>query len=177
MTPLDPVRANPRITPATTATSCLITRRASLAVACLAFGCARAAPVDQAAEANRIRALDSAWLSAARDRRFDDMMAVYAKGAQELLPGAPPIRGRDSIAAFFRTLADRLPRFVHTFEPLSIRVAESGDLAVVTGTFRFLPDSLDPTVDDVGKFVGVWTREAGTWRLLLDIANSDRPPR
>jgi ketosteroid isomerase-like protein len=42
--------------------------------------------------AARIRALDA---QAAARRDFDGMMAIYAPEAQEVLPGTPPVIGRE----------------------------------------------------------------------------------
>jgi hypothetical protein len=68
----------------------------------------------------------------------------------------------------------QLPRFAHHFEPESINVAESRDLGVVRGRFRFTADTLRPEKVQAGKFVGVWRRRQGEWQLLLNISNSDQ---
>lgn len=150
-------------------------RRAVTAIGLTLIACGGAPQVDTAAEAERIRVLDQRWLDALAARDFDAMMVMYAADAREMLANQPAIEGHDSILAFFQALHARFPRFSHHFEPRTITVAQSGDLAVVTGTYRFIPDSLDPQNDDVGKFVGVWKRQDGQWRLALDISNSDRP--
>jgi ketosteroid isomerase-like protein len=103
------------------------------------------------------------------------MMAIYAADAQELLPGSLAGVGRDAIRAFYQQLLQQLPRFAHHFEPDTIMLAESGDLAVVRGSYRFTPDTLQPGEGQVGKFVGVWGRTDGDWRLALNISNSDHP--
>ena len=103
------------------------------------------------------------------------MMTIYALDARAMLPGMPAVVGRDSIEALFRAVHARYPRFVHRFEPETIDVAASGDLAVVRGGYRFTPDSLLLDAQDVGRLVGVWRRERGAGRLALDISNSDRP--
>lgn len=101
------------------------------------------------------------------------MMTIYAADAQELLPGMPPIVGRDSIRAFYRNLIEQFPRFAHEFEPQEVVVAESGDLAVVRGTYRFTADTTRSDETQSGKFVGVWRYRGGDWRLQINISNSD----
>ena len=125
--------------------------------------------------AAHIRALDEMWKRAADQRDLEGMMAIYAADAQELLSGMPPIVGRDSIREFYRGLIDELPRFAHQFEPHEVIVAESGDLAVVRGSYRFTADTLRPAEVQTGKFVGVWRRRDGDWRLQMNISNSDQP--
>ena len=126
--------------------------------------------------ADRIRALDEGWARAAAARDLDGMMAIYAEDARELLPGLPVVVGREAIRAFYQGVIEQLPRFWHHFEPLDIVVADSEDLAVVRGAYRFTADSTHPGTVETGKFVGVWRRRAGDWRLALNISNSDHPP-
>lgn len=123
----------------------------------------------------RIQALDELWLAAAARRDLDGMMAIYADDAQELLPDMAPLVGRDAIRAFYRGLIEQLPRFAHHFAPEDITVASSADLAVARGSYRFTPDTLDPQLVHVGKYVGVWRRRQGDWRLFINISNSDEP--
>ena len=123
--------------------------------------------------AERIRELDESWLAALARRDLEGMMAIYAPEAQELLPGVPPIVGRDAIRAFYRELLERLPRLDTTFSMDEVTIAESGDLAIVRGGYRFTPDAASPENGDAGKFVGVWVYDAGDWRLWINISNSD----
>ncbi len=122
-----------------------------------------------------IRALDEMWKAAAAQRDLDGMMAIYAPDAQELLSDMVPIVGIDAIREFYRGLIEELPRFAHEFEADEIIVAQSGDLAVVRGSYQFTADTLSPAEVQVGKFVGVWCRRDGDWRLLMNISNSDQP--
>ena len=92
-----------------------------------------------------------------------------------MLPDLPPIVGRAAIREFYRGIIEELPRFAHEFEASEIIVAQSGDLAVVRGSYRFTADTLSPAEVQVGKFVGVWCRRDGDWRLLMNISNSDQP--
>lgn len=121
----------------------------------------------------RIEALDDQWRDAAARRDLDGMMAIYAPDARELLPDLPPVVGRDAIRAFYGDLLDQFPRFAHEFETDEIIVAESGDLAVARGRYRFTPDTLNAAESQSGKFVGVWRYRDGDWRLQINISSSD----
>ena len=124
----------------------------------------------------QIRALDELWKAATAQRDLDGMMAIYAIDAEELLPDIPPIVGRDAIRKFYRNVIKQFPRFAHQFESQKIIVSESGDLAVVCGSCRFMPDALRPDEVQFGKFIGVWRRQGGDWLLQMNISNSDQPP-
>lgn len=125
--------------------------------------------------ADRIRALDESWCVAVGARDLDAMMAIYAPEAQELLPGVPAIMGRDAIRAFYGDVLRRFPHLDHRFDLHEITIAESGDLAVVRGSYRFTPERERPERTEVGKFVGVWVYTGGDWRLQLNISNPDEP--
>ncbi|MFN2570728.1 MAG: SgcJ/EcaC family oxidoreductase [Gemmatimonadales bacterium] len=123
--------------------------------------------------ADRIRTLDESWMAAARRRDLDAMMAIYAPEAYELLPGMAAMIGRDAIREFYRQLLVDLPRFHHAFSMDEVTIAESADLAVVRGSYRFTFDEEKPDDCEVGKFVGVWVFFAGDWRLQINISNID----
>ena len=122
---------------------------------------------------DRILALDESWKASADRRDLDGMLAIYASDAQELLPGVAPIVGRDAIRDFYRGLIEAFPRFTHRFDAEEVVVAASGDLAVVRGTYRFVPDTRVPDEFQAGKFVGVWRHREGDWRLQVNISNGD----
>lgn len=121
----------------------------------------------------RIRELDDAWLAAVRRRDLDGMMTIYASDAQELLPGIPALIGRDAIRDFSRRQLELLPRFDHAYGIEEAMIAESGDMAVVRGSYRFTFDEDSPEEFDIGKFVRVWVYVSGDWRLQINILNSD----
>ena len=121
----------------------------------------------------RIRELDESRVAAARRHDLDGMMAIYADDAQELLPGQAPLIGREAIRDFYRLELQTLPRLAYTVAIEEAIVAESGDLAVVRGSYRFTFDEDDPEDMDVGKFVGIWQLLSGDWRLQIHISNSD----
>ena len=124
----------------------------------------------------RIRALDDSWVAAVRRRDLDGMMAIYAPEAQELLPGQLPLIGREAIRDFYRQQLETLPRFDHASAIEEAMIAESGDLAVVRGSYRFTFDEDSPEEFDVGKFVEIWVYVSGDWRLQINISNSDIEP-
>jgi len=123
--------------------------------------------------AERIRELEEAWCVAVAQRDLDGMMEIYAPDAYELLPGQAALTGREAIRDFYRGVLDQFPRLRHSFDLQEITIAESADLAVVRGTYRFTPDADVPDVVEVGKFVGAWIFFEGDWRLEVNISNTD----
>ncbi|HEV8508949.1 MAG TPA: SgcJ/EcaC family oxidoreductase [Gemmatimonadales bacterium] len=123
---------------------------------------------------DRIRELDDSWLDAARRRDLDGMMAIYTPDAQELLPGQPALVGRDAIREHYRRLLEELPRCSYSFDLQEVTIAESADLAIVRGSYRFMADELKLDEVQIGKFVAVWVFYSGDWRLEINISNSDQ---
>jgi uncharacterized protein (TIGR02246 family) len=124
-------------------------------------------------QAERIRELEESWLTAARQRDVDGMLAIYSPDPYELWPGLPALVGRAAIGDFYSQLLEDYPRFQQTFVMDEVTIAESGDLAVVRGTYRFIPDETKPDEIEIGKFVAVWVFLSGDWRLQTNISNSD----
>jgi len=104
---------------------------------------------------------------------IDGMMAIYAADARELLPGMPLLQGIDDIREFYRGLIKNYPRFSNEFDAQEIIISESGDLAVIQGTFRFTADKQFPDEVQTGKYVGVWKYQNGDWRLKMNVSNND----
>lgn len=138
-----------------------------------AIDCARSHKTDVVAEAARIGALERQSFQDLAARHMDAVSALYARDARMLRANAPAVLGRDSIATVFLDLAGALPHFRNEFRVDSIMVARGGDYAISTGRYRFTPDSLHPSAFDIGKYLVVWKREDGDWRIALDMTNSD----
>ena len=58
--------------------------------------------------------------------------------------------------------------------PLDVRVG--GDLAAVWGPLEYTLEMAGDTISDTGKFVAVWERRDGVWKVLENTWNSDAPP-
>lgn len=57
-------------------------------------------------------------------------------------------------------------------------VARSGNLGYTSGAYEMtFKDATGKPLSDRGKYVTVWKKKKeGTWKVLLDIFNSDLPP-
>jgi uncharacterized protein (TIGR02246 family) len=92
---------------------------------------------------------------------------LSTEDAQVIAPGAPVARGRSAIAAAWQKSIDS------GVKELSLQTAEvesSGDLACETGTVRLV--SRDGKLTEA-RYVVVWKREGGQWRLHRDIWNAE----
>ncbi|HSS44188.1 MAG TPA: nuclear transport factor 2 family protein [Thermoanaerobaculia bacterium] len=62
-----------------------------------------------------------------------------------------------------------------SFSPEVVEAAGSGDIAYDRGTYHFAVDGPTGRTEDVGKYLTVWRKIGGEWRVIADTANSDKP--
>jgi uncharacterized protein (TIGR02246 family) len=92
---------------------------------------------------------------------------LYTENAQVIAPGEPVARGRSAIAAAWQKTINS------GVKDLSLQTAEvesAGDLACETGIVRLVSRDGRSTQ---GRYVVVWKREDGQWKLHRDIWNSE----
>ena len=98
----------------------------------------------------------------------DRTAELYTSDGQLLPPGNDLVTGREAVADFWRGVVDSGVETID-IEPLDVDV--HGDSAVRVGQAT-LSDAGGGTVDDV-KFIEVWKRDEGEWRIHRDIWNSN----
>ena len=146
----------------------------AVTTAVVVLGCQGAPDVDTQAEAEAIRALSGQWLEAINAQDLEACLAFYAPDAIEMQPNAPAIVGLPAIRAWFETGLLQ-PGISNFFGPDTIEVAASGDLAYDRGTYRFAMDTPNGRVEDEGKYLMIWKKIGGKWKVIVDISNSDQP--
>jgi uncharacterized protein (TIGR02246 family) len=123
----------------------------------------------------RLRELDKQWSEAAGSKDAARTASFYAEDGLLLPYGAPIVKGRAKIqetwAKFMAT-----PGYALHFEPTSIVVAKSGDVAYDVGTFEFtVNDAQGKPVTEVGKYLVAWSRQKnGEWKVAADCFNADK---
>ena len=97
------------------------------------------------------------------------MADLYTREGQLLPPGADVVTGRDAIAEFWQGVFDS---GVAQVDLAPVDVEEHGDTGIEVGRLE-IGDADGVTLDE-GKYVVVWKREDGEWKLHRDIWNSSR---
>jgi uncharacterized protein (TIGR02246 family) len=149
------------------------TRTALPALVAIAAACATTMRVDRASEEQRIRELSQQASRAVQSKDATTFASFYAEDAVVMNANQRAIQGRDAIRRMAAEMFS-LPNFAFSFTPTRIEVAEGGDLAYEAGTYRFAADLTGGRLDDEGKYVTVWKKVGGEWKIVSDINNSDR---
>jgi uncharacterized protein (TIGR02246 family) len=115
--------------------------------------------------------LTKQYLAAAKARDAAKVASFYAEDAVVMPPNAPPIHGRKAIQDDHERLFEQSPPVELTATPLASET--SGDLGYIRGEFVIRRQG---AADVRGKYVEVWKRLNGQWKILYDINNTDHPP-
>jgi len=131
--------------------------------------------VDVAAEEQAIRARSMAWLDAARARDAAGEGAVFADDGVALRANNDPIIGPAAFTAW--ATADRAsnPQSVVNWTVDQVVVAASGDIAYEIGTYQLTGLGPDGSGDDTGRYVTVWKKVNGEWKVAADVGSTTKP--
>jgi ketosteroid isomerase-like protein len=102
-----------------------------------------------------------------------NMTTNYAEDAVVCPQNGPMVTGKENIAAFFNEMLSMMKEMSFA----STKFDASGDIAYEVGTYSGVWDMPGMgAVDDKGKYVSVWKKQAdGTWKIVVDIFNTDMP--
>jgi uncharacterized protein (TIGR02246 family) len=96
--------------------------------------------------------------------------ALYSSSAQAFPPNSPVVKGRAEIEKMWKGVFDS---GIAAASLTTADVEVHGTVAFETGTYEMTLK--DGKVADRGKYVVVWKRETGQWRLHRDIWNTNMP--
>ena len=116
-----------------------------------------------------IAAVNKTFMNAFEQGDAGGVAACYTEGGQILPPGTDIITGKEGIAAFW---SGAMKMGIKKAELNSMELDAHGDTAVEIGRATLYSEGGE-VIDDP-KFLVVWKRENGAWKLHRDIWNSDK---
>jgi len=137
-------------------------------------GCQKATVTDLTQEEAMLRSLSKQWSAAMEAKDVDTICALFAPNAVELQANSPAISGGDAICTWYKGWLLN-PNVSGSFSAEAFEVAASGDIAVERGTYTFRTQNADTTREDVGKYLTVWTKVDGQWKVFYDMSNTNLP--
>ena len=114
--------------------------------------------------------LETVWNAAHRTGDADALDRLWASDLEVDVPGMAPMTKAEALA-FARTGRMRFERY----ETSQVKVRTYGDTAVVTGRLQRARTVDNRQRADDWRFTKVYTRQAGTWRVVSFHA-SESPP-
>jgi uncharacterized protein (TIGR02246 family) len=146
-----------------------------LFLAVMPTACSPPAP-DLAAEGQAVMQRSRAWSNVVSTGEVDTILTYWADDAVMLAPGIPPLEGKQAIRSFVET-ALQTPGFQMSWEPLSVHVAESGDLAyLLESNLTIVSDPMGNPMRMEGKAVTIWRKDPdGVWRNVVDAWSGNEP--
>jgi len=136
--------------------------------------CTTAPPPDTTAEDSQaIKAASAQWIDAFNRGDAEALAAFYTEEATLLEPNSPLVVGRENIQAIFQGFFDTSAL---ELQLTVIGLSVHGDMAHRFGKYMLTiqPEEGD-AISDNGKYVELWKRENGSWKMEVDIWNSSVP--
>jgi uncharacterized protein (TIGR02246 family) len=98
---------------------------------------------------------------------------MYTMDARVLPPNAEMVEGRGNIQKFWQ---GAMTAGVKMVSLETVHVETQGNVAVEVGRYTTTnPGAGGTTTTDKGKYVVIWKREGGSWKLAVDIFNTNIP--
>jgi len=98
---------------------------------------------------------------------------MYTMDARVLPPNAEMVEGRGNIQKFWQ---GAMTAGVKMVSLETVHVETQGNVAVEVGRYTTTtPGAGGTTTTDKGKYVVMWKREGGSWKLAVDIFNTNIP--
>lgn len=119
---------------------------------------------------SEIAALNTRFAQAVRDGDAATLAGLYTSDAKVMPPGGPAVVGPEAIVAFWVGG----PRVEISLATVELEVI--GDTAIETGQATITAPGPERRQLDASKYVVVWKRVDGDWRVHIDIFNSDLSP-
>ena len=122
------------------------------------------------AQKAEIEAVNTKWMEFFNKGDFAGVASLYTVDATAFPPGSAMVQGRTAIAAMWKSIAEQVsdPK-VTTLDVKSLGPSAAREI----GTFSL--KTKGPTPKEVtGKYVVVWEKVGGDWKLAADIWNDGK---
>lgn len=127
--------------------------------------------VDTEKEGEKLMRLSREWSKSAGTGDIDKTLSYWSEDAVFISPGQPTLSGKEELRKMVEGMSE-IPGFSISWEPVSVSVSESGDMAymIEKNTMSF-SDSLGNPVTTTGRAVTVWKKnENGDWKNVVEIS-------
>ena len=130
--------------------------------------------IDTKAEGDKLVQVSKDWSKLASTDSIEKVLSYWADDAIIMPPGQPPLKGKKAIREMIEGTS-KIPGFKISWEPLSVSVSKSGDMAYMIEHNQItVNDTSGKPITEFNKVVTVWRKEAdGSWKNVVDMWNAD----
>ena len=130
--------------------------------------------VDKKAEGEKIMQLSREWSQVASTGDVEKIVNYWADDASVMSAGQPPLKGKQAIRQIVEE-SYKIPGFHISWQPQSIEVSESGDMAyLIENSQVAFNDSTGKLITLNNKAVTIWRKQKdGLWKNVVDISTPD----
>lgn len=132
-------------------------------------------PPDLAAEEQAVRAITAQWLEYERAKDIAAIIGLFADDGVVIGDNEEPVPAHAGFEAQRTAFWAENPHHVASWATERVEVAASADLAVEHGTWSGTGLGPDGTGDDHGRYVTVFRKVNGVWKVSADISVSTKP--
>jgi len=146
--------------------------------ACIALiGCNTAPKFDIQGEKDAIQNNEDQWTVALQKRDAEKIIGFYATEAVSMRSNQPIYIGLNAIRNGVESmLADTTLLFnTYTGKVDAIEVSVTADMAYSYGHDEIMVKTKDGLLKDEGKWVDVWKKLDGQWKVVVSSGNSNKP--
>lgn len=148
-----------------------------ICVCILLLSCTSNPKVDIRAETDVIRSLEDEWSVALQEKDVNKILNFYAPEAVSMSPNKPIMVTLEAIKNGIESMLTDTTLIFKSYKGTvdTIEVSAAGDLAYARGHDEITIKTKDGLVKDEGKWVDIWKKLNGQWKVVISISNSNKP--
>jgi len=138
------------------------------------LSCNQPKSIDTKAEGEKVMQLSKEWAQVASTKDIEKTLSYWADDAVLMSAGQPPLKGKQAIRQMIEE-SFKIPGFRINWQPQSIKVSESGDIAyMIENSQVSYSDSTGKPITINNKAVSIWHKQKdGSWKNVVDISTPD----
>ena len=146
---------------------------AAILLVLITVGCSQP-KVDQKAEGDRVMQLSREWSQAASTGDVEKIVNYWEDDAIVMSTGQASYKGKQAIRKMVED-SYNIPGFSISWQPQSVEVAESGDMAYLIENAQVsFTDSTGKAITQYNKGVTIWRKQGdGSWKNVVDFSTPD----
>lgn len=132
-------------------------------------------PADSKSDEQAIRAISKNWLELTKKHDAGASAALFADDGVSYSMNQEPFVGPAAIKKHLIEDQEKNPKIALDWSTERVEVSKSGDLAVEYGKFNVTGLGPNGTESDMGKYITVYRKVNGDWKVSADIGTSTKP--